>query len=201
MCVCEWDLGIVPCAPKPRKYAGQCRGNVRNVSVIQTLVCHRRRVLPGNTFYTKSGQIWVYVCVWLYIRAWSCIRSLIHGRDSPLASPASNRHHLGTCAKVPQCFPNTCTEKQDFPDFPAVLTWPTPPESSSQAFSKPFIWYHNISANPSLPPSLPCLSGFFTAACFHSAALTKTGEIITAGPKLGLSPVISTKNQWVRTVS
>lgn len=58
-------------------------------------------------------------------------------------------------------------------------------------FSKPFIWYHNISA-----PS-PSLSGwlFHGSLCFHSAALTKTGEIITAGPKLRvcLSPVISTK--------
>lgn len=150
-----------------------CRSVQRECQECQ---CNSNSCLPPEASATWKyflHQKWANmgVCVWLYIRAWSCIRSLIHGCDSPLASPASNRRHLGTCAKVPQCFPNTCTEKQDFPDFPAVLTWPTPPESSSQAFSKPFIWYHNISANPSLPPFFPSLSVWL----FHGSLFSLSG--------------------------
>lgn len=86
--------------------------------------------------------------------------------------------------------------KPDSADLPAVhvflSSWMQFP-----GFTKPFIWYHNISDPHHLCLPIPSPSmwpaGFFTAACFHSTALTKTGEIITAGPELSrcLSAVIS----------
>lgn len=99
-------------------------------------------------------------------------------------------------------FPNTCTKTQVLTELPAARTRAVPPESSSQASVSFFIWYQNISAHPPPPRctthplllSLPIWPAFM-AACFHSAALTKTAEIITAGPKPNkcLSPVISSK--------
>lgn len=90
------------------------------------------------------------------------------------------------------------------PALKTRLSWPPScphmsfpaPECSSQALvslSFDIITYLSSPPQPTtttphshpvaLFSSLPVwLAGFFTAACFHSAALTKTGEIITAGP-------------------
>lgn len=131
------------------------------------------------------------VCVCVCVKNLKCKHALSSFPHNSLAiaPPAGVQYRLSTFASSLQSEMNPAL-------VPAALAQVTPSGSSSQALVSCFIWYHNISATPipSRPPpllrSLPVWP-----ACFHSEALTKTGEIITAGPKPSkcLSRVISTK--------